>query len=216
MDFRLDTMVSVVNCERVLTHLAGGASETKLSPSIVHCLARQVEFADMIVVEGCELRSREDVSLVKRCLGMLNPEAGLLCMGSSKVPSYEVLGRGEYMLRTLKVRQPTAKWFDQRGSRISSIAAFSGCTASCCRLPPALQQATCSEDVATLQRFHLHMPFSPQRLGAVLIGSVQIPGRVARITGTFWLASRPEHRFAWSTVGSSTEFAGLGPWTVGE
>lgn len=225
----LDTMVTVVDGPAVLQHLCGSGGPGGSKAALL--LVRQVEFADIIVVNKSDLLTREQEGVAKQLLGLLNPEAGVLFAQYGQVPVCEVLGRGENMWCQLKVQQPSRRWLEKGHRGVNGMAsAYSSrpCASACC---PPLPQVTASasssagvlvpasgvEIQSQIASFTYRptRPFHPGRLDTLMKGATRLPAGLVRATGLAWIASRTLQCGVWSTVGMVTEI-GPGPewWVV--
>jgi G3E family GTPase len=103
---KLDTLVSVVDCSRFeaeLTtletledrdwHAAEGDERT-----VAHLLLEQVEFANVLVLNKCDLVTAEMRSSVRRFVGKLNPRANIVESTRGRVDPSLVLGTGLFSL----------------------------------------------------------------------------------------------------------------------
>ena len=110
---RLDTCVTVVDAgafngdlasaadlvERFGTRDAGGeAGEEDGERNVSTLLVHQIEFADLIVLNKCDLASRSDVLAIKNALATLNPGAEIVCAIRSDVPLNKLLATNRFDL----------------------------------------------------------------------------------------------------------------------
>ena len=108
---RLDTCVTVVDAaafngdlaspadllERFGARESGGeAADSDGDRSVAQLLVSQIEFADLIVLNKCDLVSRADVLAVKSALAQLNPGAEIVLATRADVPLNKLLGTGRH------------------------------------------------------------------------------------------------------------------------
>eukprot|EP00930_Biecheleria_cincta_P028579 TRINITY_DN1994_c1_g1_i1.p1 TRINITY_DN1994_c1_g1~~TRINITY_DN1994_c1_g1_i1.p1 ORF type:complete len:741 (-),score=98.35 TRINITY_DN1994_c1_g1_i1:39-2180(-) len=217
----LDTMVSVIDGTAILHQLMddslvaaedADSMETEQN-TVAHLVARHIEFCDVIVIDKCDQLATAQAADVKQLIHMINPEAGTQFVACSEVPVSEILGRGAYMWKELRVQQRTWRWLKEgdRGLNMAATSSTRACTSACC-VPSA---APSPNPVAASFSFKPERPFHPGRLAELLAGRLHFPPSVVRVSGSFWLASRPSCRGIWSTVGSITEFREGHPWWAG-
>ena len=103
---RLDTLVSVVDCSRfeqelatleTLTDRAWQAAEGD-ERTIAHLLVDQVEFANVLVLNKCDLIEPEQLASLKQLVRALNPKATLVEATRGAVDPTSVLGTGLFSL----------------------------------------------------------------------------------------------------------------------
>jgi len=250
----LDTMVTVIDGPSTLLRLAaaqgeggaasgqggGGGADGDAATSDgqeggekeLQRMVKQLEFADLVVINGTERLATREVETLQELVRLLNPEAGVVLAKDSQVPLSEILGRGERLWREMEVQQPTRKW-RERGHRgfngAASAFSSSTCAKACCppasRAPAAATAAAAASSTSSVApakgeaafgvlsfTFKPDRPFHPARVAAVLDGASALPPALLRASGTAWLASRPLQRGVWSTVGGATSLAPGAEW----
>lgn len=190
---RLDTMVTVVDAHGFLAdwNAADDLRARKLAlgeddeRTVVDLLVEQVEFADVLVVNKCDLVSEEDVAHLSALLRTLNPRARIVRAERGKVPTTEVLGTS---LFDYEAASAAPGWMAvARGERT-----------------PETEEYGISSFAYRARR-----PFHPQRFWDLLADG--LPG-VVRSKGFFWLASRFDTTGAWSQAGQSASAEPAGYW----
>lgn len=115
---RIDTLVTVVDGSAFLSELdsikllieRGWHTNIDDQRTISHLLCDQVEFANIIIVNKCDLMTVEEKGLVKCILKEMNPTATLIDSIFSKVPLEYVLGTG---LFSLSEAEKNDKWLKE-------------------------------------------------------------------------------------------------------
>jgi G3E family GTPase len=180
---RLDTMLTVVDARGFLREYGTtetlpqrgiGLSEADDRP-IVNLLVDQVEFADVLVLNKCDLVAEEQLAQLEGILHALNPRARIVRSAFGEVPLDAVFDTQRF---DMEEAQRSPGWLKE----------LSG-------------QHTPETDTYGVESFvwRARRPFHPERLHAVLSG--EWPG-VLRSKGFFWLASRMRQAVAWSSAGN--------------
>lgn len=190
---RLDSMVTVVDALRFKEELlrADYLAERDLAAheaddrTIADLLIEQVEFADTLLLNKCDLVEEATLLELEALLRRLNPEATLLRSAFGRVLLAELLetqrfdfekaSRAPGWLATLRGEEQSEK--DEYG-----ISSFVYCAAR---------------------------PFHPARLLGVL--GQDWPG-LLRSKGFVWLATRPEQMLIWSQAGGASRIELSGYW----
>ena len=191
---KLDTMVTVVDAVNLLSHwradetLAdrGVGLDADDDRGLANLLNDQIEFADVVVLNKCDLASPEQIKRVEAVIRKLNPGAHLLRSRRGAVPLQEVLGTGRFSLAEAE-RAPG--WMRElRGEHV-----------------PETEEYGISSFVWRGDR-HLH----PDRLWQVLKGGIW-PG-VLRSKGFLFTAPHARRMLAWGQVGGFIQFEHVGDW----
>ena len=103
---RLDTLVTVVDGSRFRAELDSISSlrsrnwhiDPEDKRTISHLLADQIEFANVILVNKCDLMSIEEKGQVKNVIRLMNPTAKIIESTYSVVPLDSVLGTGLFSM----------------------------------------------------------------------------------------------------------------------
>jgi len=189
----LDTMVTVVdayNIEREFSSgddlvergIGLGAEDTR---TIADLLIDQIEFADVILLNKCDLVGAPEMERIEVMLRRLNPSARIVRTVHGGVELGEVLNTG---------------LFDEEisASRAGWQAALAG------EHTPETEEYGIASCV-----FRASKPFHPERFQALV--REEWPG-VVRSKGFFWIASRPDQAFGWSQAGGACRITPSGSW----
>ena len=162
--FRLDGIVTIVDAQ----HLALHVDESK------EC-KEQIAFADVLVLNKCDLVAEEQLAQLEGILHALNPRARVVRASFGHVPLDAVFDTGRF---DMEEAQRSPGWLKELAG-----------------------QHTPETDTYGVESFvwRARRPFHPERLHAVLSG--EWPG-VLRSKGFFWLASRMRQVVAWSSAGN--------------
>jgi G3E family GTPase len=190
---RLDTMVTVVDAFHFQAELEAAdlLAERGLAlgeddeRSIVDLLVDQVEFADVLVLNKCDLADAQTLEFVEGTLRQLNPTAKILRATRGAVPLGEILNTGRFDFA--RAQQAPGWMRVLRGEESSEVDEYGF-----------------SSFVYRARR-----PFHPARFLEVI--ESEWPG-VVRSKGFFWLATRPRWIGAWSQAGGTCEYQAGGVW----
>ena len=190
---RLDTMVTVVDCETFVRDFcsserlrdrgeSAGADDQR---GLVNLLAEQVEFADVIVLNKADRVDADGLQQVRQVVKALNRDALLIEAEHSRVSLDRVLGTGRFDF----VRAQLAPgWMKElRGEHTPETEAYG----------------------ITSFVYRARRPFHPQRFHRLVTQGL---GGVIRSKGFFWLASRMDWVGELSTVGAATQHQAGGFW----
>lgn len=190
---RLDTMVTVVDgfnffndyTSDDLLQARGQATGPEDDRTLAQLLAEQIEFADVIVLNKCDLLTENQREIVTHLVRSLNPDARFLLAEQGRVSvaellntrrfSFDAASKSPLWLRTLRGEEHPET--DEYGIR-SFV-------------------------------YRARRPFHPERFYA---WSVTPPAGVVRSKGFFWLATRPEHVGEWSHAGGICRTTVAGSW----
>jgi len=194
---RLDTMVTVVDAStflddyRVAPSLVarGLASDEHDERTLTDLLVAQVEFANVLVVNKCDLVDEATAREVEGVLRALNPGAEILRAVHGEVPVERLLGTGRFDFDAV---ERSAGW--QRELEGD---------------PPAGLDAY---DIRSLV-FRCPLPFHPQRLWQLLHDERTWTG-ILRSRGFFWVASAPHIAYELSQAGGVTDLRPAGHWST--
>ncbi|AHY46423.1 Putative GTPases (G3E family) [Rubrobacter radiotolerans] len=190
---RLDTLVTVVDSPQFLKEYQaaddlsgrGLALSEEDDRTVTDLLVEQVEFADVILLNKCDLIEPEEVDVLEDAIRKLNPGARVLRTEHGVVPVREVLGTG---LFDFERAAESPGWLRElRGESV-----------------PETEEYGISSFV-----FRARRPFHPERLWD--LAKFQWKG-VLRSKGFFWLASRRDVAFLWSQAGGVLRFEPSGFW----
>ena len=190
---KIDSMVTVVaaanflrdfDTQEGLRDRGMGMSEDD-ERTIVDLLTDQIEFANVIVVNKCDLVSDEEAQRLEGILHHLNPDARLVRATRGRVDLHAVVGAGLYDEEEAS-RMPG--WIKElNGEHI-----------------PETEEYGISSFVYRRRR-----PFHPKRLMDALDRGMK---GVIRSKGYLWVASRPQYCGVWSQAGSSLQIDRAGYW----
>jgi G3E family GTPase len=180
---RLDTMVTVVDATRFLADVQTDdelpdRSELGADPADDRCISDllidQVEFADVVVVNKCDLVGADDLDRLDSLLATLNPVATRLRSVNGVVELGQVLDTGQFDLARA---EQAPGW----------VQALNG------ELTPETDEYGITSMVYRARR-----PFHPVRFHETVIGEL---GEVLRAKGFVWIASRPDVAALYSQAG---------------
>ncbi len=190
---RLDTMVTVVDCESFVRDFCSSERLRERGQSageddergLVNLLAEQVEFADVIVLNKTDRVDAAGVHQVRQVVKALNRDALLVEAEHGRVQLDRVLGTGSFDF----VRAQLAPgWMKElRGEHTPETEAYG----------------------ITSFVYRERRPFHPQRFHRLITQGL---GGVIRSKGFFWLATRMDWVGELSTVGAATEHKAAGFW----
>jgi G3E family GTPase len=196
----LDTMVTVIDgCNFFRDYgegrelgAVGLAMDSLDNRTLPDLLAEQVEFANVLVLNKCDLLSPAQIEELEAFLHCLNPEARILRSMFARVPVEAVIDTG---------------LFDQNRSDFTDAAAEAALVSG----EPIEAPAEPHYVSAGIQSFvyRARRPFHPERLWARL--REESPG-VLRSKGLFWLATRMNESGLWSQAGRSCSHQSAGRW----
>lgn len=190
---RLDTMVTVVGADHfardfmnaeLLNDRGVGLGEHD-QRTVVDLLTEQVEFADVVVVNKCDLASGADIEFVEGVIRRLNPRAKIVRSTRSVVSLNEVLDTGRF---SLEEARKSPGWMKVMRGEESSEADEYGFSSFV---------------------YRARKPFHPMRFWNVI--QREWPG-VVRSKGFFWFATRPRFVGVWSQAGGACQYQAGGIW----
>lgn len=189
---RLDTMVTVVDAFNFLTDWdeAESLNERGLAPeednrTVVDLLVEQVEFADVLVLNKCDLVKPAQLDRLEGVLRKLNPRAKVLRSTKGVVPVSELIETGLFDFE--EAREAPGWLKTLRGEE-----------------QPETDEYGISSFV-----FRARRPFHPKRLWDFVHGSWK---GVLRSKGFYWLASRNDITGLWAQAGGASSFEPAGLW----
>ncbi|NIG52622.1 GTP-binding protein [Chitinophaga sp. Cy-1792] len=191
---KLDTMVTVVDA---LNFLKDFNSAEKLQDraltednadhrTIVNLLTDQIEFADVIILNKCDMVDEIQLGLLKGIIQRLNSRARIVESIFGKIPLQEILNTGRF---DFDATSQSAGWQAELTNE---------------HTPETLEYGISSFV------FRSRKPFHPERFWQYI--NDQWPGNVIRSKGLFWLASRPQVAVNWSQAGGSVRAEKAGYW----
>ncbi|MBC9931439.1 GTP-binding protein [Chitinophaga qingshengii] len=191
---RLDTMVTVVDAYNFARDYSsierlqdqGLTDDAADQRTIVNLLTDQVEFANVIVLNKCDLVSPEQLGNLKAMLRKLNANAVLLESVNGQVPLHQILNTG---LFDFDATAQSAGWQAELEHEHT----------------PETEEYGIGSFV-----YRSRKPFHPERFWRYL--NEQWPGNIIRSKGLFWLVSRPKLAVNWSQAGGSLRAEKAGYW----
>ena len=194
----IDTLVTVVDGTRFIGEL-GAMKEERDSSSLddsrtlSHLLCDQIEFANVILLNKCDLITTEQRGRIHRWLSVMNPAARILETTQSNVPSWKtVMGTG---LFSMSQAEQHPEWLQE--ARIGE------------HVPETLEYGISSFTYRSLRPFH------PVRLFETLHAMANHDGPfrdVLRAKGLVWLATRSELQGDFSLAGNHYVCTPGNPW----
>ena len=184
---RLDTMVTVVDAYNFWDEFsqAETLAERKLGLGeedqrmVVDLLVDQIEFADVIILNKCDLADEESLQKIEGAVRRLNPRAKVIRSEKSRVPLGEVLDTKRF---DFDEAAKSPGWMKvMRGEETSEVDEYGF-----------------SSFVYRARR-----PFHPLRFWQII--QREWTG-VVRSKGFFWLASRMKFAGVWSQAGGACEY----------
>ena len=190
---RIDTMVTVVdalnfrgdfNSTHGLNDRGMGATEDD-ERTIVDLLTDQIEFANVIIINKCDLVSDDEARRLESILHHLNPEARKTRVSHGKLDVSQVVGTGLYDVGVASQKPGWAK--ELEGDHT-----------------PETEEYGIGSFV-----YRRRKPFHPQRLLEAVESGLS---GVIRSKGYLWIATRPDHCGIWSQAGASLKIDPSGHW----
>jgi len=165
---------------------SGLTNDEQDTRSIVNLLTEQIEFANVIILNKCDLITADQRNALKAVMRKLNADAKIIESTHAKVPLREILNTG---LFDFDKTSQSAGW-------IAELDREHG---------PETEEYGISSFV-----YRSRAPFHPQRLWHYIQASW--PAGVIRSKGLCWIASRPDIAINWSQAGASLMADKAGQW----
>lgn len=191
---RLDTMATVVDgasfvrdfCSAERLRDRGEAAGPEDDRGLVDLLAQQVEFADVIVINKCDLLDPAELQRLRAMLHGLNRDAALVETRFGEAAPTALLGTGRFDFAKAQLAPGWIK--ELRGEHTPETEAYG---------------------IASFV-YRQRRPFHPARLLSLLENG-WLP-EVIRSKGFFWIASRMDWVGELSTVGGAVRHGAAGFW----
>ncbi|MEM8738962.1 MAG: GTP-binding protein [Planctomycetota bacterium] len=191
----IDTMVTVVDALNFPQELRSedGLRDRSMAlgeddeRTVADLLTDQVEFANVIVLNKCDLVADESSAELEALMRSLNPEAEVVRVTRGALPIDRMVGRG---------------LFDEE--RASQMAGWAKELAG--EHVPETEEYGIGSFV-----YHARRPFHTLRLIAA-IQEEKLLEPVTRSKGYAWLGSRPKYVAVWSSAGASFSIERAGMW----
>jgi G3E family GTPase len=189
---RLDTMVTVVDAFSFPRDFAdaedlserGQARDAEDDRTVTDLLIDQIEFADVLVLNKCDLVSPAEIQKLKELLHRLNPLAEVQRSEFGRIPLGAVLNTGRFNFETA---EQAPGWLRElRGEHV-----------------PETEEYGIRSFV-----YHARRPFHPARFWEW----IHKDWGVIRSKGFFWLASRMNTACLWSQAGGASRIEPGGDW----
>ena len=190
---RLDTMVTVVDASTFRTefHTYDDLVDRQIGlsdedeRSIADLLTDQVEFADVILVNKCDLVDDAELQHVEAMIRSLNADAKIIRTVNSEVDMAEIIGTQRF---DLEGAMGSPQWIKELNSEHT----------------PETEEYGISSFV-----FRARRPFHPQRLYDMVTGGFL---KTTRSKGFCWLATKHDFAAMWSQAGGSFRMEPAGRW----
>lgn len=191
---RLDTMVTVVDAANFMRDFAsaddlksrGTALGETDERSLVDLLVDQVEFANVIVINKCDLLDDHAIATLQAILRQLNPDARFIRAVNGNVPIDEIIGTGMF---DFEAAANAPGWLKvMRGDEM-----------------PETEEYGIRHFVYRARR-----PFHPERLFRFVTSDDF--GHVLRSKGFLWLGTRSPWVALWSQAGMQCQLRPVGVW----
>jgi G3E family GTPase len=191
---RLDTLVTVVDaynfpkdygsCETVLTRNMNDDPED--TRSIVNLLTDQIEFANVILLNKCDLVSKEQAKELEAIIRKLNPRARVIQTTESKLELGHILNTELY---NEAFEASSSAWIEELENKHV----------------PETEEYGISSFV-----FREKRPFHPVRFWNYIQSNW--PASILRSKGLFYIGSRMNEAISWSQAGGSLKAEPAGVW----
>jgi G3E family GTPase len=191
---RLDTLVTVVDaynfpkdfgsCETVLTRNMNDDPED--TRSIVNLLTDQIEFANVILLNKCDLVSKEQAKELEAIIRKLNPRARVIQTTESKLELGHILNTELY---NETFEASSSAWIEELENKHV----------------PETEEYGISSFV-----FREKRPFHPVRFWNYIQSNW--PASILRSKGLFYIGSRMNEAISWSQAGGSLKAEPAGVW----
>lgn len=190
---RLDTMVTVVDAFNFLRETGqadyirdrGESLGEEDDRTVADLLIDQIEFADVILLNKCDLASEAELIGLEALIRKLNQGAEIVRVEHGQAPLDKVLNTGRF---DIEASQQSAGWLRE----LNNVHV------------PETEEYGISSFV-----YRARKPFHPARIHATL--HKQWPG-VIRSKGFLWIAPWNRFCFGWSLAGGSCRYEVAGTW----
>jgi G3E family GTPase len=190
---RLDTMVTVVDAQGLPKLFAsdeelrdrGIGNDEDDNRGLSELLTEQIEFADVIIVNKCDVASSEQLAQTRSIINALNPSATVIETSQGKAPLDDLLDTGRF---SMERAAEMPGWLKVMRGDVSS----------------EIDEYGISHFVYRARR-----PFHPFRLAKCLAGEWR---GLLRSKGFMWMANLPDIAFVWSLAGGLSRLEGAGYW----
>ncbi|MEX0793913.1 MAG: zinc metallochaperone GTPase ZigA [Pirellulaceae bacterium] len=193
---QIDTMVTVVDAANFFADYASwdDLSDRQMelneedTRGVVDLLVDQVEFANVLVINKCDLIDPDDLRTLTGILTRLNPTANIVHATHGEVDLNEILGTG---LFSAEQAAQSPSWMAvPRGEEHSEVDEY------------GIRHFT----------YQARRPFHPARIWNALDLDEGVLAGVIRSKGFLWLATRHDLAYQWSQAGVSIQINPAGYW----
>jgi G3E family GTPase len=194
---QLDTLVTLVDASNFLPdfHSADDLVDRGLGldendrRNLVDLLVDQVEFANVIVLNKCDLVSEDEIARVEGLVRRLNPRAMIVRSVRGDIDLADILNTQRFQLAEAETHD---EWLAH---------------------PRGAEQSETDEYGITSFVYRARRPLHAGRLWAML-DDERFMNDVLRSKGYLWFASRHDTVYFWSQAGKSLQLQSAGPWWV--
>ena len=191
---QLDTLVTVVDAFNFPRDFGSGDTvwtrkmneDPEDTRSIVNLLTDQIEFANVILLNKCDLVAPAQAEELEAILRKLNPRAQVIRTEKGTVPLEKILNTGLY---DESLESSSAAWIEELEKEHT----------------PETEEYGISSFV-----FRDKRPFHPQRFWNYI--QSDWPASIIRSKGLFYMASRMNEAISWSQAGGSLKAEPAGVW----
>ena len=191
----LDNMVTVIDAARLIQDFSsqelladrGEALGEEDERTLVDLLVDQIEFADTLIINKCDLVSKEELGTVRQIVRVLNANAELIETSHGEVPVEQIFATGRFDFEKAQTHPLWYKELYEFREHVPETEEY------------GIRHFT----------FRDRRPFDPVKINEFLNG--EWPG-VLRAKGHFWLATRPDWVGEMSQAGPQVRHQALGIW----
>ena len=192
---RLDNMVTVIDAARLVSDYSsqelladrGESLGEEDERTLVDLLVDQIEFADTLIINKCDLVTPEQLATVRQVVRALNASAELIETRQAEVAPEQILATGRFDFARAQTHPLWYRELYQFKDHVPETEAY------------GIRHFT----------FRDPRPFDPFKFHAFL--NSEWPG-ILRAKGHFWLATRPEWVGELSQAGPQVRHQALGMW----
>lgn len=207
--YDLDTMVTVVDASQFVGTFGDmGHVERETAPDsedrpLSDLLIEQVEFADVILLNKCDLVADADLDHAEELLAALAPRAEIVRTVHAQVDPDDILDTGLFDPTETGSGAAWQQAISEAGHARSGEAVHDHASSHHDHAHP--------DEVYSVSSFtyRRRRPFHPERIAGLF---ADLPPSVVRSKGVFWVAGRDETALLLSQAGPNVRIEVLGPW----
>ena len=192
---QLDTMVTVVDAVHFLKQYRnvetleerGQAVDEEDTRTLTDLLVEQVEFADVILINKCDLLSENEIKETEGTIKALNPMAQIIRTEHSQLDPKKILGTGRF---NYEEAASSAGWLKEMQGEHT----------------PETEEYGINSFV-----YHTSEPFDAEKLFQ-LINNDCFWENIIRSKGFFWVAADHRTAYEWSQAGGVSNVGASGVW----